>query len=377
MRPTPTGTDDALKSSVSLRPHGCSRHIGLGLFGVLATVAWAQGQGLLVSDPHDIVANDQAAFIQRLDEARPAPVTPEAKAMVLKSLPPEGEIATLNASAKGKVTALHPVLRATQRAGVYEIKVIDIRQAAVAIHGRAVILISKPALEILETDQLRALGHDPSAAALRYFASVPGGDFDGFLRQRRPARLAAALRAEVISSLPRQGELRPTARDAAKLDRIQPVLTFHGQQNDLDIRLVDTGGSAAIVLYARTVIVISREALDRLEPDELQAMVAHEVGHLYFSDEYDAALRRHGNSQLQELELRCDGISVVTLHRLGVSPDRLESAVTRLTLFNERRGRQAAPNYVTLPERLRFIRAVAAVVAERASPRVQEPRSRR
>ncbi len=131
--------------------------IGLGLFGVLATVAWAQGQGLLVSDLHDIVASDQAAFIQRLDEARPAPVTPEAKAMVLKSLPPEGEITTLNASAKGKVTALHPVLRATQRAGVYEIKVIDIRQAAVAIHGRAVILISKPALEILETDQLRAL----------------------------------------------------------------------------------------------------------------------------------------------------------------------------------------------------------------------------
>jgi hypothetical protein len=103
------------------------------------------------------VASDQAAFIQLLDEARPAPVSPEAKAMVLKSLPPEGEITTLNGSAKGKVAALHPVLRAIQRAGVYEIKVIDVPQAAVGIHGRAVILISKPALEILETDQLRAL----------------------------------------------------------------------------------------------------------------------------------------------------------------------------------------------------------------------------
>lgn len=210
---------------------------------------------------------------------------------------------------------------------------------------------------------------DPSAAALRYFASVPGGDFDRFLRQRRPARLTADLRAEAIGSLPRQGKLRPTAQEAAKLDRIQPVLAFHDQQNDLDIRLVDTGGAAAIVLHARTVIVITRAALDRLEPDELRAMVAHEIGHLYLWDEYEEASRRFDYSQLQELELRCDGISVVTLHRLGVNPGRLESAVMRLTLYNERRGTRAAPNYVTLPERLRFIRAVAALVAERASQR--------
>jgi hypothetical protein len=68
------------------------------------------------------MASDQAAFIQFLDEARPAVVTPEAKAMVLKSLPPEGEITILSASARDKVTALYPVLRATQRAGVYEIE---------------------------------------------------------------------------------------------------------------------------------------------------------------------------------------------------------------------------------------------------------------
>ena len=157
MRPTPTGTDDARKSSISLRPRRCSRPIGVGLFGVLATVASAHGQSLPVSAPHDITASDQAAFVQFLDEARPAAVTPEAKAMVLRSLPPEGEITILSASAKDKITALYPVLRATQRAGVYEVKVIDLPQAAIAIHGRAVILITQPALEMLETDELRAL----------------------------------------------------------------------------------------------------------------------------------------------------------------------------------------------------------------------------
>ena len=146
----------ARKSSFCLRQHDCSRHIGLGLFGVLATVAWAQGQSLPVSDPYDILATDPAAFIQLLDDARPSPVTPETKEMVLKSLPPEGEITVLNASARDKLAALYPVLRATRRDAVYEVKIIDVPQAAVAIHGRAVILISQPALGVLDADQLRA-----------------------------------------------------------------------------------------------------------------------------------------------------------------------------------------------------------------------------
>ena len=37
-----------------------------------------------------------------------------------------------------------------------EVKIVDVPQAAVAIHGRAVILISEPALEVLDADQLQA-----------------------------------------------------------------------------------------------------------------------------------------------------------------------------------------------------------------------------
>ena len=122
----------------------------------LVTGAWAHGQSLPVSDPYRILGTDPAAFVRLLEDARPSPVTQEAKEMVLRSLPREGEIRVLNASARGKLAALYPVLHATRRDGVYVVKIIDVPQAAVAIHGRAVILISEPALRILNADQLQA-----------------------------------------------------------------------------------------------------------------------------------------------------------------------------------------------------------------------------
>jgi hypothetical protein len=140
----------------SLWPVAVSRRIGLTAFGLLATGAWAHGQSLPVSDPYDILATDPAAFIQLLKDARPSPVTPESKEMVLKSLPAKGEITVLDASARKKLSALHPVLRATRRDTVYDVKIIDLPQAAVAIHGRAVILISQPALGVLDAGQLQA-----------------------------------------------------------------------------------------------------------------------------------------------------------------------------------------------------------------------------
>ena len=76
--------------------------------------------------------------------------------MVLKSLPPELKARALNARDRAKLAALYPVLRAVQREAVYEIRVIEIPSATIAIDGRAVILISERALGLLDADQLRA-----------------------------------------------------------------------------------------------------------------------------------------------------------------------------------------------------------------------------
>ena len=56
-----------------------------------------------------------------------------------------------------KLSALRPLLNETERESVYAIKVIDVPQAAIGIHARAVILISARALLLLSVEELRAL----------------------------------------------------------------------------------------------------------------------------------------------------------------------------------------------------------------------------
>jgi hypothetical protein len=131
----------------------------MALSAVIASVwgsVWADGQSLPVSDPREILASDPAAFIQLLDDFRPSPVTSETKQMVLKSLPLELKSRAVNARDRAKLEGLSPVLRAVQRDGVYEIRVIESPSATIAIDGRAVLLISERALGVLDADQLRA-----------------------------------------------------------------------------------------------------------------------------------------------------------------------------------------------------------------------------
>ena len=118
--------------------------------------ARAHGQSLPVSNPREILATDPAAFIQLLDDFRPSPVTSETKQMVLKSLPRELKGRAVNARDRAKLEVLYRVLRAVQRDGVYEIRVIENPPATIAIDGRAVLLISEGALGVLDADQLGA-----------------------------------------------------------------------------------------------------------------------------------------------------------------------------------------------------------------------------
>ena len=80
----------------------------------------------------------------------------QARTIVMESLPAEGEIVALSASSRQKLPAVSPVLRAVQREGVYQIKVVDVPQAAIAIHARAVVLISGTALSLLDANELAA-----------------------------------------------------------------------------------------------------------------------------------------------------------------------------------------------------------------------------
>jgi predicted Zn-dependent protease len=202
-------------------------------------------EAMALTTSQNLLATDPNAFRRFLETARPVPVSAKDKARVLSTLPLEGEITDFSASARQKLAALTKVLRATRRESVYEITVIDVPQAAIGLHGRAVILISEPALTLLDAD-------------------------------------------------------------------------------------------------------------------ELQALVAHEIGHEYVWTERERAFQLADRSRLQDLELMCDGIAIVTLHGLGMDVSRLMAGVQKISRFNRERFGTAnnERDYPTLAQRQAFARAV-------------------
>jgi Zn-dependent protease with chaperone function len=132
------------------------RSTALVVLVLLSTGAIADDQTLTFRNPRDLLVDPPAAFIELLEAARPAPVSIEDMGAILRALPPEGEVTKLGASAQQKVDAVRQLLTATRR-DWYEIKVIDLPQAAVALYARTVVLISEPALELLNAAELQAM----------------------------------------------------------------------------------------------------------------------------------------------------------------------------------------------------------------------------
>src|SRR5262245_4157150 len=105
----------------------------------------------------DLLAASPSDLARLLEAARPAPVPANERARILGGIPEEGQVHDLDASSRGKLDGLVPLLHVVKRQSVYEIIVIDVPQAAVAIHERLVLLISRVALGLLSVDELQAL----------------------------------------------------------------------------------------------------------------------------------------------------------------------------------------------------------------------------
>ena len=202
----------------------------------------------------------------------------------------------------------------------------------------------------------------PEARVLAFFFSARWTSIEEFFRSRRPAPVTPEVRAQLIAGLPRDGELHPTPAEQKKLAALEAVLALHERRGIIEVKLIEVG-QACVALHARAVVLLSRDALALVSPEELQALAAHELAHEYFWDDYQAAIRENAWERRQEMELMCDGFAVMALRLLGVDPDRLLSAVTKLTRYNERvRATATAGAYVSLDERRRFIMAVAELI---------------
>jgi hypothetical protein len=184
--------------------------------------------------------------------------------------------------------------------------------------------------------------------------------FGRFLETDRPAPVSAEDKARVLSTLPLEGEVTNFSASARqKLAALTKMLRATGRESVYEIKVIDVP-QAGIGLYARAVILISEPALTLLDPDELQASVAHEIGHQYVWTERERAFQLADRSRLKDLELMCDGIAIVTLHGLGLDVSALMAGVQKISRFNRERFGTAnnERDYPTLAQRQAFARAV-------------------
>ena len=146
----------AAKGGASLHLRPWSRSAAVVQVVLLSSAIDASGKELTVRNPRDLLASEPAALMELLEAARPAPVSMEDMGTILRALPPEGEVIKLGASAQQKVDAVRQLLNSTQR-DWYEIKVIDLPQAVIVLHARALLLISAPAIALVNAAELQAM----------------------------------------------------------------------------------------------------------------------------------------------------------------------------------------------------------------------------
>ncbi len=212
----------------------------------------------------------------------------------------------------------------------------------------------------------------PFERAFAYFAALPPGDTKAVLGMVRPHPVDPTSKARALNRLPPEGELLPNPDEAAKLESIVPILVYHDRHGIVETKVIDVP-YGAIALYARSVLLASREALRVLSAAELQALVAHEMGHEYFWDAYEHARENQDVRAVQEVELKCDGIAAIMLEDLGYDPFRLPAAARKLTQYNVARAATAnAINYPSLDDRNRFVKRVLALWSHRTTGTVEQ-----
>jgi hypothetical protein len=188
---------------------------------------------------------------------------------------------------------------------------------------------------------------------------APGAELADF-EFCRPAPVSTIEKQAVLASLPAEGEVtRFNWAQREKLDRVRAVLRAHARDSVYAVKVVEVR-TMTTALLGRVVLLISRPTLDFLDADELGALAAHEVGHEYVWNEYEAATQARDPSRQRQLELACDRVAAETLLHLGISPSRLTRGLERVLGFNRARFGVALneSRYPRQHERAEVIRSV-------------------
>jgi hypothetical protein len=200
--------------------------------------------------------------------------------------------------------------------------------------------------------------------AFQYFAQTGRRSWDDYLKSIRPAAVSADKKARLLAMVRKEGAIEPSAARQAKLDVLRPVLEYLERDTGIEVKILRLRLAWAGFLGGAAVL-ISEEAIDLLTAEELQAVVAHELAHEYFSGDYEAARASNQYDMVKEIELRCDAVSIITMEGLRLDSGALLSGVSKLTKFNERRGFPNNPNLgPSVEERTNFSHAVVELIEE-------------
>ena len=127
--------------------------------------------------------------------------------------------------------------------------------------------------------------------------TTPGNLRDIRLRSSRCGEPDAE-QGRILAMLPADGNKHDL--NTAQLKKLAAVRRYSNctdAKRSTIIRIIEVP-QAAVALHARAVVLVSERALDLLDADELQALVAHEIGHEYFWGEYLPGSSGHAVSRL-------------------------------------------------------------------------------
>lgn len=159
--------------------------------------------------------------------------------------------------------------------------------------------------------------------------------FNDEARTQSLAALPAALRNQRLT-------------DGKLLRRIAPILhqvmqvqgrTRVSQQPELFLFTHDTPTAQ---LWRGCVLLVSTSLADPLYDGELAGIFAHELSHAYFEDEMAAAQRQRDERAMRIIELKCDGVALVSLKLLDYKPTLYLSGLQRIQLITKRLGRSSS-----------------------------------
>jgi hypothetical protein len=192
-----------------------------------------------------------------------------------------------------------------------------------------------------------------SNRVLAYFDHISKEQhLEDYLNLARPKPVSSRYKAAALANLPPNGKVQLSAKSEAKLAALAPILEFHGRSGITEPKVISDNETIFIGLYERCALIITQKALDLLSKEEMEAVVAHELAHELYWDEYRLARESKRDDKAQEIELRCDGIAILTLVRLGLDPAQIVSALRKIAHYDK--DTLGANHYTAPDERLAF-----------------------